>query len=113
MAIRYEIRQGDWGRTITVQAQNADGSPIPAIPGGSTVAWTMVHATSGHRVAGAGTITGTNNDTLNYTFASGDTAKPGCYQGIFTVTYPGGEIETFPTCSDAIDGITIDVCPAL
>lgn len=112
MAILFEIRQGDSGRTLSVQVQNADGSAIPAIPGGSTVTFTMV-AKSGHRVTGTASVSGAGSDVLNYVFASGDTAKAGRYDADFTVTYSGGAVETFPTSSDAVDGIVVEVCPAL
>jgi hypothetical protein len=112
-SIRFEIRQGDYGRTLSVQVQNADGSAIPPIPGGSTLTWTMVNR-AGHTVTGAGFVTGSNSDILNYSFASGDTAKPGIYTGLFKVTYAGGAgIETFPTCSDPTDSITVEVCPLM
>lgn len=111
MVVLFEIRQGDSGRTLSVQIKNADGSAIPPIPSSSTATWTMVHRTTKHRVTGSASIGGSNSDVLSYLFASGDTAKPGRYDGVFQVTYPGGAVETFPTCSDQTDGITVEVCP--
>jgi hypothetical protein len=109
----FQIRQGDWGRALSVQIRNVDNSPISPIPGGSTATFTMVEHASGHRVTGAASISGDNSDVVTYTFANGDTAKPGRYVATFTVTYAGGAgVETFPTTSEPLDALLVEVCPA-
>jgi len=107
----YEIRQGDWGRTLTVQLINADGLPFEGLPPSTTVLFEMVCKLNGTKVAALAAVAA--SDKVSYTFAKGDTQKVGRYDAVFVATYPGGATETFPTCSDPQDGLFVDVCPML
>ncbi len=107
----YKIRQGDWGRTLTVQLANADGSPFEGLPTGTTVVFEMVCRTKGTNVSGVAVVAAP--DTLTYTFAEPDTQTVGRYEAVFIATYPGGATETFPTCSDSLDGLVVEVGPKL
>ncbi len=107
----YEIRQGDWGRTLSVELINADGSRFEGLPPSTTVIFEMVCKLNGTKVSGAAAVAA--SDRVSYTFANGDTQKVGRYDAVFVATYPGGAVETFPTCSDPQDGLVVEVCPRL
>lgn len=108
--VRFEIRQGNYGRVLSVKLRNDDGSAWTALPNTSTATFTMMHQATGHTVSGAAVIGGANRDTLSYTFADGDTDREGLYDAWFDVLHVGGANETFPTC-DGTNGLVVEVCP--
>ena len=106
----WEIREGDYGRALTVSLKNADGTAFSA-PGGTTAVFRMVGRSSGVVVTGAATLP--TASTASYTFVDGNTDAVDDYDAIFVLTIPGGTVETFPTCSGPGKGFVVEVCPAV
>lgn len=109
----FWVRQGDTGRPLAVLLKNLDGSDA-SVPAGTTCAFSMTQRQTGHVVQAVaaladGPAPGSNNQaTVNF-----DTTRPGLYDAVWVVTYPGGGVETFPTSSRGVDGYVVEVVSAL
>ena len=56
-------------------------------------------------ITGNCTVVSAPAGTVSYTWAAGDTAVAGDYQGEFEITWPGGKVETVP--NDSYLAVTI------
>lgn len=92
----FEIRQGDTQPTLSDTLHN----PITGNPQdltGSTVVF-VARPTNGATVTinTAASIVYAAGGVVQYPFSGGDTATPGELRGEWRVSYPGGQVETFP-----------------
>lgn len=56
----------------------------------------LILKSTAYTITGICTITDAVNGVVKYTWASGDLANAGVYNGEFEVTYSGGRVETVP-----------------
>lgn len=91
----FNIKQGDTFPSL--RANLKDGSNEAIDLTGATVRFHMRPVgTAVAAIDAAATVISAGTGVVDYTWQAGDTATVGEYQAEFEVTYPGGEVETFP-----------------
>lgn len=91
----FYIGQGDTASSMVVTLRDANGNPVNIT--GATVHIDVTPIHGGTKIVDtAATITDATNGVVSYTFTAGQTANAGDYLATFTVTFGGGQIESFP-----------------
>lgn len=94
-SVRYDLVEGDIEQPIAMTLNS--GPNPPPIPDGTTVRFTMAQADGTKRVSALGVITDPVLWQVHYQWVVGDTSVPGVYRAQWTLIYPGGAPETFPS----------------
>lgn len=92
----FKITQNDTSPPIRGDCLSGTGQPVDVT--GATVKFYMRELESDVlTVDGSGSVVDGQAGTIGYAWAPGDTSSPGVYLAEFEVTYPGGDVETFPS----------------
>ena len=94
MSADFTIRQNDTGPIFASTLKNPDGNPENLTA--ATVTFEMRHQATGTLVTGACAIVNASLGQVAYHWVAGNTALPGWYYALFSVTYSGGLVETYP-----------------
>ncbi|HEX7050014.1 MAG TPA: BppU family phage baseplate upper protein [Longimicrobiales bacterium] len=98
----FWVKRNDVGGTISTTLSDATG---PVDLTGATVAFHLGRAGQPALVSAAATVTNAAGGVVSYTWAAGDTDTEGDWQAEWEVTFPSGEVRTFP--NDGYDTVHI------
>lgn len=91
----FYIGQGDTASTLLVTLRDANGNAVNITGASVHIDVTPIHG--GTKVVdAAATIVNAAGGQVSYTFTAPQTATPGDYLATFTVTFGGGQVESFP-----------------
>lgn len=91
----YFIRQNDTGEAITATLEDSAGDAVNLT--GASVVFTMRPIGGGEaKVDAAASITVAADGEVEYTWQGDDTDTDGWYVACWTVTFSGGEVQSFP-----------------
>lgn len=91
----FYIGQGDTASTLLVTLRDANGNAVNIT--GATVHIDVTPIHGGTKIVdAAATIVNAAGGQVSYTFTAPQTATPGDYLATFTVTFGGGQVESFP-----------------
>src|SRR5581483_3923985 len=97
----FTLREGDTASPITATLTDSDGDPVDIA--GATIAFLMFPVSGGEAKFAAAATNNQNGDgsdgskgTVSYQWVSGDTDTAGSFLASWTVTFAGGEIQTYP-----------------
>jgi len=90
------LQRGDTAPPIRATLYDAEGNPVNLV--GATVAFFMrrVRQRTLKIDSAPVTVVSPTEGQVSYAWQAGDTNEPGVYEARFAVTYPGGEVESFP-----------------
>ena len=94
----FKIKENDTTPSLRAELLNGSGNAVDLI--GTTVRFHM--RTMGSSTADIDAVASVISEPLGivqYDWADGDTSDVGSYQAEFEVTYPDGNIETFPNAN--------------
>jgi len=91
----FYIGQGDTASTLLVVLRDANGNAVNITGATVHIDVTPIHGGT-KTVDTSATIVDAPTGQVSYTFTAGQTAVPGDYLATFTVTFGGGQIESFP-----------------
>lgn len=96
MSTDFTIRKGDTAPVFDTTLKDPDGNP-PDLTGATIVFSMRDQFTGTHLITGSCTIVGSPTlGQISYAWTPTDTAIPGWYYALFTVTYSNGKIESYP-----------------
>ncbi len=91
----FRIKQNDTAPSLRANLKQGDNDPIDL--SNATVRFHMRAVGSSYAVVDKdAVVANAGSGIVQYNWEQADTATVGEYQAEFEVTYPGGEVETFP-----------------
>lgn len=105
----FTMSQGDLLPKLVLRAVDAANVAVP-LGAATAIAAYMQHESTGTRRTLSATISDPPAGEVTITWVTGDTATPGRYRLWIVLTFPGGP-ETFPSCTDGLDAVYVEICP--
>ena len=94
----FKIKENDTTPSLRASLLNGSGDPVDLI--GATVRFYMrLMGSNSTTIDASASVISEASGIVQYDWVAGDTADVGSYQAEFEVTYPDGNIETFPNAN--------------
>jgi len=104
----FQIKENDTTPSLRAALLNGSGNAVDLI--GATVRFHMrTLGSSSVTIDESASVVSQAEGIVQYNWVSGDTADVGSYQAEFEVTYPDGNVETFPNSGYIRVEITDDI----